>query len=315
MNYKELCKFFNEDPIQGGTNRQRQLTRFSKTHEIKKIGRGQYEIVRERTKEEIMLNSDKEHYSKYLQTILLNMIAENPELTITLTYRQIRENLMMVNKHYFPVKYHKEKSDIKLPYQYDNMLAYDFEKQWLDIADAHDSTTIKYALNALKNRHLLVSLQETYMFYKFEKDKEGNTIYHKPIVATEKQKAEIMQRQMDFIKNHLSFKQMEDLRIEKTKEEDKSEEIYGKYLHELFKQGGRVMDDYYEIITHYAKEQGYNRYARAFTITRLPELKRIAEYFAPEFNKQQVERYLSSSRFKTIPPFIHKQLTEQLIKS
>lgn len=313
MNYKELCKLFDEEPARGGANQKRQLERFNKTHEVIKTGRNQYEIVREKSPEEIMVASDREHYSKYLQTIMLNLIADNPDLTMTFTYRQLREKLMMVNEHYFPVKYHKEQSNLKLPYDYDQEQAYEFERKWIDIADSHDTTTIKYALNALKGRHLLSTLQETYVFYKFEKTEDGVTVYHQPAVATEKQKAEIAQRQLEFIRKHIPAKRMEELK-NLSKSEINTEEHYGVYLHELFKRGKQTMNEYYDIVTDYAKEQGYNRYARAFTITRLPELKRIAKYYTPDFNKHQVERYLSSSRFKTIPPFIHQQLTKQLIQ-
>ena len=309
-NYKELCQFFGESPVRGGAKQKVQLTRFGKTHEIEKVGRNRYQIIRERTEEEIQLASDKEHYSKYLQTILLNMIADSPNVTMTFTYRQIREKLRMVNEHYFPVKYRKEQTNLELPSDFEPEIAHHFERRWIDIADDHDSSKIKYCLGVLQKKHLITCLIETYVFYKFEKDANDVVIYHPPVIATMEQLAEIHQRELDFIKAHIP-----ESAINQIKEASTPEKFYGACIKTLYALGHETVDEFYDIVTNYAKEQGYTRYAKAFTITRPTELKRVSGYFAPEFNKQQVQRYLATNKFKTIPPFIHEQMTEKLIKS
>ncbi len=309
ISYKELCQEFNELPAKGSKSKELQLNRFNKTHVVEKIGRNKYIIKKEKTPEEIQYESDKKHYSKYLQNILLNMIADNESQTMVFTYRQIRENLMMVNAKYFPVKYHKDNIEYVLPYDYDPIFMDEFERQWFDIADRHDEATIKYALKALKDKHLITTLQETYIFYKFEKDENGNTIFHRPVVANERQLAEINQRQLDFIKMYISEEQIQE--IEKN---NGPEHFFGACLRELFKKGKNVMKDYYGILFKYTEELGFTRYARGFKITRPTELKKIVGYYAPSFNEYQVDRFLNSTRFKTIPPFVHEQLTNKLIK-
>lgn len=37
-------------------------------------------------------------------------------------------------------------------------------------------------------------------------------------------------------------------------------------------------------------------------------------FFAPKFNKAQVDRLLKSRRFKMIPPVVHEQMIEKAIK-
>ena len=309
ISYKDLCKIFGEKPVSGGNNRDKQLMRFQKKYEIEKVGRGKYTITREKSKEEVQLNSDKEQYSKYLQAVMLNMIANSESVSTVYTYRQLRENLFMVNSKYFPVKYHKQDIDYDMPYNYDPLFIQVFEKQWFDIADQHDESTIKYALKSLFNKNLITNLKETYIFYKFEKDENGNTIFHQPIEATDEQLAEIHQRQLDFIKNNLGSQRIK--YIEKTYSDEK---FFGGCLRDLFQRGQKVVQEYYQILLDYTKEIGSNRYARGFRITRPTNLKRIAGFFAPEFNEKQVQRYLQSPRFKTIPPFVHQQLTKQLIE-
>lgn len=224
ISYKELCAEMGESPISGGTNRNRQLKRFNKKYEIIKVGRGKYSILRERTLEEIQLKSDQNNYSRYLQAILLNMIANSPDIEMIFTYREIRENLMMVNSKYFPVKYNKEKIHYKVPSSYesdeDNKPVYHLEKDWMRIADQHDKTAIKYALKCLKSKNLLTSLNETYLFYKFEKDKNGNQIYHAPVEASKQQLAEINQLQLEYIKNNMPDYQMDSIKKKIAEKED-----------------------------------------------------------------------------------------------
>lgn len=328
ISYKNLCELFGEPPISGGTNRNRQLKRFGKKYEIVKVGRGKYSILREKTLEEIQLKSDQNNYSRYLQAILLNMIANSPEIEMIFTYREIRENLMMVNSKYFPVKYHKEKIQYDVPSAYesdeDNKPIYHLEKDWMRIADQHDKAAIKYALKCLKSKNLLTSLNETYLFYKFEKDKNGNQIYHPSVEASKQQLAEINQLQLEYIKDNIPDYQMDSIKKKIAEKEDDLtnldkidliEASYNGYLIKgLYSNGKNLVEGYYKIIEDYIKKLGYDKYARAFKIIRPTKLKAVAGYFAPVFNEKQVERYLTTKRFETMPIFFHHQLVEKLIK-
>lgn len=311
IKYKELCQMLGEVEVVGGTNREKQLKRLNKKYVIEKAGRGKYIIERKRTKEEIKLNSDTQNYSRYLQAILLNMIANNPEIEMIFTYRQIRENLMMVNSKYFPVKYHKEKIEYKVPSVYENdpdsKPIYFLEQDWIEVADQHDKAAIKYALKRLKEKGLLTNLTETYLFYKFEKDAEGNTIFHEPIEATKEQLSEIHQLQLEYIKENIS-----EYEIENCKKDE--ENYYSRLIKTLYHHGENVVKGYYEIIENYIKNKGYDRYARAFKILKPIRLEKVVGYFAPKFNEKQVERYLTNRRFDAMPIFFHNQIVDKLIK-
>lgn len=328
ISYKDLCEMLNEKEVTGGTNRDRQLCRMNKEYEVEKVRRGKYIIKRQRSETEIKLNSDKQNYSRYLQAILLNMIAENPSVEMIFTYRQIREKLMMVNSKYFPVKYHKEKIDYDIPTSYINSdgekAIYCLEQDWIEISDQHDKAAIRYALKALKEKNLLTSLNETYLFYKFEKDAAGNIIFHLPVEATKEQLSKIHQRQLDYMKENIP-----NYTMEKVKEKVTAKELVmgnlsngdfvsvgyeGYLIQAMYSNNRELVYRYYNIVDDYVKELGYDRYAKAFKIVRPANLESVVGYFAPTFNKKQVERYLTNKRFNSMPIFFHHQIVEKLIK-
>ena len=290
IKYKELCEAMGEPPQQSGKGRQNQLSRWNRQYKIEKVSRGKYVVKRELTEEEIIEMKDSENYSKYIRATLLKFIASSPNITTIYTYRDFREHLQMVNSHYFPVKYHKENVDIKEPYDFCPEYTENFQNKWFDIADAHDKYVINYALAKLKADDLLSGCEECYVFYKKTLNQEGQiSIIQR--VCTREEKATIDQIKLEFIKskNVKSFR-------------------------DIFLMGPSVVHEYYTKINDYVIELGFDRYAKAFLITRPIDLKRVADYFSPTFNKMQVNRYLDSRRFKAIPPFIHQQLTEKLIK-
>lgn len=322
LKYKELCKMLNEEEVVGGANRERQLSRMNKRYEVEKIGRGKYMVKREKSEEEIKLNSDKQNYSRYLQTVLLNMIANNPDIEMIFTYRQIRENLMMVNSKYFPVKYHKYKIEYDVPSSYgkddmDKPIPL-LENDWIRISDQHDKAAIKYALKCLKEKNLITNLTETYLFYKFEEDKNGNTIFNDPVEATSEQLSEIHQLQLNYIKDNIPEHETESIKQRIAEKEDEMNKTdssyYGQLVRAMYTHNTDIVEGYYSVVENYVKKAGYDRYARAFKILRPKQLKAVAGYFAPVFNEKQVDRYLSNKRFNTMPIFFHNQIVEKLIK-
>lgn len=331
LTYKELCQEFGESPVNGGTNRDRQLSRIRKKYEVEKIGRGKYIVKKEKSKQEIQFESDRKNYNNYLQAILLNMISKSPEVEVVLTYREIRENLMMVNSKYFPVKYNKEQINYNVPKK-DKLRVKGVEEEWISISDKHDEDTIKYALDTLCYvKRLLVSVENTYLFYRFEKDEKGNVIFCKPVQATNEQLAEIRQRQLEFIKSVIDkntfdktvnyVDEINRIIEEKNNEADydkrltKKKDILGACVKQMYGISPDCIKKYNEIINNYIQELGYNRYARAFKIVRPSRLEEIIGYYAPKFNELQVSRYLTSPRFKWIPVHFQKTLVEELIKT
>ena len=299
ISYKELCKELGEKEIQGGKNRSNQISRLQKKYEIDKIGRGKYIIKRQLTAQEIQDAEDEKNYSKYLQNMLLKYFANN-EVSHTYSYRELREHLAMVNQHYFPVKYGQEQVELSMPMAVnindgfcDSELDYgvlDEERKWFNIAEAHDKDALRYAIGQLEKAGLISSCTKTYIFFKHSKIDKDTSIIEKKI-ATPEQVAKLDQIKLDFVK-------------EKGLPSTRS----------LYSLGADDMREYNSRVIHYLRGLGFERYTRAFTIVRPTELKKVVSYFAPKFNKMQVQRYLVSKRFKAIEPYIHEQLTEQLIK-
>ena len=180
--------------------------------------------------------------------------------------------------------------NIKVSSKYTEELTEALKKIWFDNADSHDEYAIKAALRKLSDRRL-ISIKETHVFYKHTKLPNGNTVSSKPELATDEQEAQFLQVGIEYL-NKVGCKNVG--------------ELYGKS--KIIQQG------YYRALINYIKTLGYDRYARAFVITRASELNRMVKFLAPEFNEMQVNRYLKSKRFNAIPKDMNEQLVEELIK-
>lgn len=290
LSYKELCQQLKDEEINSGKGRRLQLEKWQEKYNIEKIGRGKYIIHGQLTKEESQAIKDKKNYANFLQATLLQFLSESEFSTTVYTYRDIREHLMMVNPNYFPVKYYQKELNIKVSSKYTEELTEALKKIWFDNADSHDEYAIKAALRKLSDRRL-ISIKETHVFYKHTKLPNGNTVSSKPELTTDEQEAQFLQVGIEYL-NKVGCKNVG--------------ELYGKS--KIIQQG------YYRALVNYIKTLGYDRYARAFVITRASELNRMVKFLAPEFNEMQVNRYLKSKRFNAIPKDMNEQLVEELIK-
>ena len=290
LSYKQICSLMGEEESSSGNVRKYQLERWQEQYDIEKIGRGKYIVHKQLTKEESQAIKDRKNYSNFLQATLLQFLSESESSTTVYTYRDIREHLLMVNKNYFPVKYYQKELNLKVPHQYTEELTEALKKIWFDNADSHDEYAIKAALRKLSDKHL-ISIKETHVFYKHVILPNGNTVSSKPQVATDEQEAEFLQVGLDYL-----------------------EKIGCKNVGELYSKNKFLQQGYYRALVNYIKTLGFDRYARAFVITRASELNRLVKSFAPEFNEMQVNRYLKSKRFNSIPKAINEQMIEELIK-
>ena len=290
LSYKQICSLMGEEESSSGNVRKYQLERWQEQYDIEKIGRGKYIIHGQLTKEESQAIKDRKNYSNFLQATLLQFLSESESSTTVYTYRDIREHLLMVNKNYFPVKYYQKELNLKVPHQYTEELTEALKKIWFDNADSHDEYAIKAALRKLSDKHL-ISIKETHVFYKHVILPNGNTVSSKPQVATDEQEAEFLQVGLNYL-----------------------ERIGCKNVGELYSKNKFLQQGYYRALVNYIKTLGFDRYARAFVITRASELNRLVKSFAPEFNEMQVNRYLKSKRFNSIPKAINEQMIEELIK-
>ena len=197
---------------------------------------------------------------------------------------------MMVNPNYFPIKYYQKELNIKVSHKYTAELTEALKRIWFDNADSHDEYAIKAALRKLSDRRL-ISIKETHVFYKHIKLPNGNTVSSKPELATDEQEAQFLQVGIEYL-----------------------DKVGCKNVGELYNKSKIIQQGYYRALVNYIKTLGYDRYARAFVITRASELNRMVEFLAPEFNEMQVNRYLKSKRFNSIPKDMNEQLINELIK-
>lgn len=290
LTYSELCQQLNEKEQQGGHNRKAHIEKLQERYDIEKVGRGKYIIHKKLTVEESQAIKDRKNYANFLQATLLQFLSESESSTTVYTYRDIREHLLMVNKNYFPVKYYQKELNLKVPHQYTEELTEALKKIWFDNADSHDEYAIKAALRKLNDKHL-ISIKETHVFYKHIKLPNGNTVSSQPQVATDEQEAKFLQTGLEYL-----------------------EKVGCKNVGELYSKNKFIQQGYYRALVNYIKTLGFDRYARAFVITRASELNRLVKSFAPEFNEIQVNRYLKSKRFNSIPKAINEQMIEELIK-
>lgn len=290
LTYPELCQELNEQEQKGGHNRKVHIEKLQEEYNIEKIGRGKYIIHGQLTKEESQAIKDRKNYANFLQATLLQFLSESETSTTIYTYRDIREHLMMVNPNYFPVKYYQKELNIKVSYKYTEELTEALKKIWFDNADSHDEYAIKAALRKLSDRRL-ISIKETHVFYKHIKLPNGNTVSSKPELATDGQEARFLQVGIEYLSK-----------------------VGCKNVGELYSKSKIIQQGYYRALVNYIKTLGYDRYARAFVITRASELNRMVEFLAPKFNEMQVNRYLKSKRFNSIPKDMNEQLINELIK-
>lgn len=108
MNYKQLCEYLGEPPIEGGgRNRQLHIERLGQFYEIQKVGRGDYNIVRKYSPEEVKTLEAISKYSDYISDSLVYYLSNVDGYSETITYYDMYEITKMVNSNY-----HKGKSNL-----------------------------------------------------------------------------------------------------------------------------------------------------------------------------------------------------------
>lgn len=289
MSYKEMCRQMNEKESPSGNVRKYQFERWAEQYDIKKVNRGKYIALRQYSSEESDMLKIEKNYANFVQAALLNYIADRP-ITDIYTYTSLREGLSMVNKNYSKYKHCLDELNLNVPKSFSIESLEELENNWFNIADRHDKYVLNSTLKKLRERGLIDYI-ETYVFYTLVKLPNGNMIYSNPTKATDEEKAKLEQVKIEFMKEHNM---------------QSSQDIY--------KHGEFVTRQYYAAVNLKVKELGYDTYARAFVISRPHDLKKMVNFFAPKFNKAQVDRLLKSKRFKMIPQTIHEQMTDKTVR-
>lgn len=289
LNYKELCKELHDKEVQGGRNKKLQFERWGEQYDIEKIGRGKYIIHKQYTEEEIANIKAEKNYSNFVEAGILNYIANTENVVTVCTYTNLREGLSMINKNYSKYKYCLEELELQTN-AFTPELLEQFELTWFRIADQHDKYVIRSALERARKRGL-IDYTESYVFYNLVPGPNHSTIWSAPVYASDEQKAQLEQVKVDFMKEH-KLNSVQD----------------------IYRHGETMVGKYYHAVDKKVKELGYDKYARSFVISRPSDFKRVVNFFAPKFNKAQVDRLLKSKRFKIIPPVIHEQLIDKAIK-
>lgn len=289
LSYKEICQQMNEKESASGNVRKYQLEKWREEYEIEKVGRGKYIILRKYSSEESDMLKAEKNYANFVQAALLNYIADMP-ITEVYTYTSLREGLSMVNKNYSKYKHCIEQIKLNIPKSFPAESLVKLENSWFNIADRHDKYVLNSALKKLRERGL-IDYTESYVFYMLTKMDDGNMIYSNPTKATDEEKSQLEQVKIDFMQNH-NMQSAQD----------------------IYKHGEFITRQYYAAVNLKVRELGYDTYARAFIVSRPKDLKKSVNFFAPKFNKAQVDRLLKSKRFKMIPQTIHEQMTNKTIK-
>ena len=291
ITYQQLCEELQLSPKRSGRNRELQIETLKEEYDLIKLPDeyNKYIIHRELTKEEKQSIQDTKNYTSYITNLLLNLFAQDNNPTCTYTIRELRENTGMVNNVYFPVKYNKASVTINTPSNYTGNLI-STKEEWLDISDKMDEAILTYALNKLKKKGL-IEYYYTYKLYKIVPQKENEEVYYPPHILTEEELSEFLQIQSNTLKDlNLNSKQQLHFCPNNTK------------------------NQYYATMNSYIQSKGFTNYARAITIIKPKELDKMVGYFTENFNVLQVQKYLKSKRFQTIPPFVHNALVNQLIQ-
>lgn len=289
LSYKDICRQMNEKESPSGNVRKYQLERWREEYEIEKVGRGKYIALRQYSSEESDMLKAEKNYANFVQAALLNYIADM-QITEVYTYTSLREGLSMVNKNYSKYKHCIEQLKLNIPKSFPADSLAELENNWFNIADRHDKYVLNSALKKLRERGL-IDYTESYVFYTLTKMADGNMIYSNPTKATDEEKAQLEQVKIDFMRNH-NIQSAQD----------------------IYRNGEFITRQYYAAVNLKVRELGYDTYARAFVISRPKDLKKSVNFFAPKFNKAQVDRLLKSKRFKMIPQTIHEQMTDKTIK-
>lgn len=288
LSYPDLCKIMGEKESRSGNVRKYQMERWQESYDIQKLKRGRYIIKAEYTPEQVQMIRAEKNYNNFVEATLLNFIAEGA-ITETYTYTKLRKGIAMINKHYSEYRSCLDKLALELPAN-SNIFDIDkIESEWFNIADRHDKYVLKRALERLRERGL-IDYTESYVFQNSYLTKQG-VVFTQPVQATDQQKAELEQVKVEFMKAHKM-----------------------QSVQDIYKGGEYLIKQYYGAVNDKVQEFGYNHYARAFIILRPSELKKVVGYFAPKFNKAQVDRLLKSRRFKMIPPIVHEQMIDKTIK-
>lgn len=327
LSYKEVCAIFQTKESPNGKDRKDQLAKWQRYADIIKIKnkRGKYYIERFYNDEEVQAKHDLLNYLKYLEGNLLNFFVMDAEDgnyykegsgLLAYTYKDLRERINMVNNHYFPVKYNQEdlleENKIKLKFGY-SVEKYDEEKKmWFEIVESIDKNAIRKVLKNLQERET-IKLIESYKLFYIESGKKSykdNSLKREARICTAKELSDIQGIMLKVVAEYVEligpkYKHYSLLTIKKNKGELSGNDLY------LLPMNAR--NEFDSRVKAYIKKLGYNAYGRCFIINP-SNIKGCIEYYAPKFNRIQVERFLKLNRFEVITSFIHKQLVEQLIK-
>ena len=291
LSYAELCAQLGLTPQTGGKQKKLQLIQINKLYEVEKVKnkRGKYIIHRELSSEEKTFADGLSDYSNYLYNVLLNYFAQDSQPKSIYTFRELREGINMINDKYYPVKYGREQlEDLKIPSYYSGDID-KTEQEWINITDDMDEHLIKYNLQKMQ-KNGLIEYYYSYVFY-YIPFKGSNKKFRKHYL-NDKELADFLELQNITLKN-LGLENKQD----------------------LFKPSfAKQRKEYFRILQEYIEDLGYTRYGRTIVVIKPKGLNKLTEYFSLTFNQLKVKKCLESRRYKTIPPFIHSTLVEQLIK-
>lgn len=146
VTYKELCTRLNQ-PYCGGTQKKSQLNDFKRYFDFEKSNR---KLIIKEIYDTVQPKESKSNslYVKYIECILLSILAKQPENKIYITNKELYRQLGMANDKFFEC-YNRYKSLVN-----DDITYFDV-CEFYDKCKKNLASILKSSLKSLKNRHLI----------------------------------------------------------------------------------------------------------------------------------------------------------------
>lgn len=282
--YKELCEILEWKYATGNTKRA-QINLLKDHYEVKKE-KTKYLIVRKKSQEEILKNTESKVFSSMLCNSLIDWLVAEDSKIVVATYREIMEKNGMVNSKYFPVKYGKETIYIKTPYAVSEEEVENNKNRWMATSEKILRQQIDQSCEKIRKRSLC-TIGKTFKLYK---KLENGVILSS--CASEEQEREILKFQQEGLKL-VGAKSLN--------------EIY--YLDPMLKMRYREY-----ILAQLRAKLGYDFYANAIKFNVVDDLAHRAEYSRFEINQGAYKVLTESKQItKYIPEYISKPMGEETI--
>lgn len=145
-NYKELCEAINE-PVKGGSSKEYQLKKWERYFDFEKEGRKF--IIKNIYDKPKPKQVTKMTYVKIIETLILDLLAQDDYETLFLSKNSLLKKLAMINQNYISQKYTKGKLSKRTEISMNEI------NEFYSLSEKMFKRNIEQALNNLVNKALI----------------------------------------------------------------------------------------------------------------------------------------------------------------